>query len=588
MATKRGRRGKSSRVWLPVGLGLLLCLGPACSEESWHPPDAGQEEDSGQDGKNDSVPDGENADEPDGGEDGSSEESDGCVAPSGPGAGILPWAADGPSSTLPTSCPDLHGVHEVLWLGLGNPVSGKISPAEFVQEGCHLSFNLDAIFCYAFVDALLNFYMECPGVGVPFTGKTNLAGVFEVTAGQMTTIVFYPSWERQACAVRDDPVCTAQGEVCGVVVEEHSLVPRCVRPDPAGRATGFACDGARDWRCANSLCVHGTCTATCEDDAACAAFPGSSCIEVSHSIDYAWESGGGLLHLCLPANPGETLCSRGSDCPADRSCRYRQSLDDVYAVCLQPVWPLHSLPVEPCTSSLDCSQGMTCEAVDLPDRDGGLHPRFACVAEPGACSRDADCVPGESCQVTVSGEPPAFVTRCACGGGDGQPDPGHPCTEDAHCFSGWCGQDGLCQGLCLTDVDCLPGAPECQRKYFSFAEGSPGSSGLDSLGLCSPAATACALDADCPPGQVCRADLRCAPQGPGTGAFGAPCPNGPLDCLSGLCLREAAPYPDDPYCSRVCNSRASCGGDQPLCRHTALEIEPGAFSSVPVCTRRTE
>jgi hypothetical protein len=202
------------------------------------------------------------------------------------------------------------------------------------------------------------------------------------------------------------------------------------------------------------------------------------------------------------------------------------------------------------------------------------------VAIAAACTVDADCGPGERCDV-------ATQTCERRGGGNGQGGPcqrGSACTSDATCCGGEVcdSRTGVCvsaggpctnvDGTCFDTLDCC-GAETCVSGMCQQTTG----------GGCS--AAACAADADCCGGKVCinNACVKAArPSG---------CPEGMVRC-SGTCVDALRDRNNCGACGNVCGEQQPCtngtcgGGAGPgLCSdpsftcdlpcHTAINNEEG-------------
>jgi len=545
---------------------------------------------------------------------------------------------------VPAACPDLSGTYDITPYCLG----GDIGDIVIDQTGCAIAFTLDAIYCTGRLDAQLNLYVECGGLGFPCYGEVSLTTSFVIVCSPQCSFIFERLELGAACTSHRDPVCTAEGELCGVVLDDGGLATRCVRILPGGREPGAYCDEEAGLLCANSLCVDHACGAVCVDDLDCAGYLGTSCQDVPYTL----EGVTGSIRSCTPVNAGETACRRTPDCAPSRVCSFRPTLDDVLAVCLQPnpdgapaglactqgsecetglclcgaelcTGGNEGRCSELCLDSLDCVQGSECGLVMVQDLGGGAHELTACVRDPDpdACGRNADCPAGRSCQVFLDADGLSLVTECQYGSGPGHDNTGEACAGPTDCFSVWCGNWGYCLGVCVSDADCptfdtatacgadatcelgtLCEAGLCRRVFgcttyaFYLGDDASGQPVYDTTNLCMPERRPCALDADCRAGEACRLDANstataavyvCDAGGPGTGQLGANCEAGEEVCWSGHCLIEGEGGPGLEYCTRACVTDADCEPtDTYSCQAIRVDVRPGFVSYLPACARR--
>ncbi|HOX43291.1 MAG TPA: hypothetical protein PK668_06825 [Myxococcota bacterium] len=579
---------------LPACLGLLLCLGPACSEETRYRPDAGQEEDAGQDGfeAEDFSGDGEAGSDEEGDEGSADEADSGCGTAPVPAAVPMPGPFVRPAPSV--TCPDISGSYRRIEYCLSEP---NYEPSVFVQDGCAFTFIIDALYCSGTIDSAMNLDVECGGLGWPGQGTASLVEDFWIVFSPQCSYGFVPTWERTPCAFQADPTCAALGQVCGVVAEEGTLVPRCVQPLPDGLPPGMACDDVQGARCENSLCMNGRCAALCQDDTQCSSLPFSTCQQVPYTL-------GGItmgIPACSLQPPGEPRCHRTADCPLGTTCRPRPASGGVLTTCQAPA-VLDPSFEQVCLTELDCPQGMTCGLAEVPDLAGTLYPIQSCVRQPDACSSTQDCEEDLTCLPFVEGEPPRFATRCTCHLPAGEADTGEDCQQDSDCASAWCGQDRRCVGLCHTDEDCpsiIAGGLQfrCSSTFFSLGGAAPGPLAVDDLGVCRPILLPCLSLADCSARQVCKPDLSyrrpgphagCDRGGPGTAQLGEACPGGSADCWSGLCLLPEGGSPAEAYCSTPCEVYWDCNdsfGDARTCKSIPIEVYPGLVVTMRTCVR---
>mgnify|MGYP006287157837 FL=1 len=547
-------------------------------------------------------------------------------------------------------CTDISGVYDIRAACL------QISDAygvEFVQDGCSISFNLDAIYCTGTVDAAMNLYVSCAGLGFPCSGQASLTESFTLVCSEQCTFVFEPLGSATACSFHTDPDCLADGQLCGVVGQNGEPRTVCVATIPGGREPGFYCDPAADRYCSNSLCLDGACGGLCTGDAHCQDYPGTSCQTELYSDA---DGNQGNIQVCLPEIEGQTRCGRSSDCSPARLCSYRQRDADVVTVCEQPNGN-GAEPGQACTTSEECLSGICvcgdelcdgstagvcsaicqedgdcinsqrCDTIYIPDLTGTHHAIGACVPDPEACSRNADCGVGKSCQAFITPDN-LLQTQCMYGAGDSVDNTGEPCQNSTDCFSVWCNDvEHFCNGLCLSDMDCptyqdspsdcqsdaectleelchaggCKRAFECATRVFITGTDDYGQDIYQTLNMCRPIRRACELPADCRAGEACTIDnnetataagYACRP-GHGPGELGDDCTQGGSDsCWSGLCVH--AGDSGEAYCSQACTTGADCGPvedcDNPDitcwgCQAIRIDIRPGYVSYLPTCIR---
>ncbi len=246
-----------------------------------------------------------------------------------------------------------------------------------------------------------------------------------------------------------------------------------------------ACERSSECDDPTQRCVEGRCVNECGDDRDCTA--GLSCVE----------------GLCVEA---------GDPCRADRECRFDQTC--VQGLC-QDIEGY-------CEQNRDCPNGSRC--------DGDAR---RCVADPGSCVTEAECVLGELCQGgrcvpdnSVNNSPsnnaplnnnPANNTPANNNPVNNNPANNNPVPA------------------CRLNSECAPGE-------------------ICTAGVCGPE---CAADRDCPVGEVCVGGA-CAPDASNnnpnpSGAYWDTCDSAAA-CTSGLCLGT----PPNGRCVAECDQRASC------------------------------
>ena len=273
---------------------------------------------------------------------------------------------------------------------------------------------------------------------------------------------------------------------------------------------------------------------------------------------------------CMPIQP-QTLCETDADCAAlstnDMEGRWE---------CIDGVCELFDdiLPPERCRGDADCRPGQRCELdlsqqccppgalciMNMPPCEGVCVPD----SDPEDCFSDEDCRSNEQCvvdweQCWRDGDLP-----CAPGERCGGPCPGRcepridpdDCRTDADC-----GPGALCQLTCIAwdcassdPTDCVPPPEECR-------------------GVCVPAPRDCESDADCAPDEQCVIawDL-CWRDGE------LPCGAG--ERCGGPCLGTCEPRVDP----GECRGDDDCGpGEVCLMACAATICEDGAPCPPPEC-----
>ena len=192
----------------------------------------------------------------------------------------------------------------------------------------------------------------------------------------------------------------------------------------------------------------------------------------------------GTVPSCLDdydcGSPG--FCTSGgcAECRTDADCRVisQAGLDARSATyCFQgdPACPNGNRCMETCASDADCagnpngtgcvSENSTTECGCNSDQDcaGVAHAPHCYLPSAGAagtceCSVNADCSPGEACQVEVGGN-----TVCT-----------NTCTVDSDCASGFfCHPRGFCQPRCDPGHRCLSPDPVCDVGNLFGDNGTP-------------------------------------------------------------------------------------------------------------------
>ncbi len=234
-------------------------------------------------------------------------------------------------------------------------------------------------------------------------------------------------------------------------------------------------------------------------------------------------------------------CRLNSDCPSPYYC------EEGYCVA-------------ECRVDRDCKDNERCEEGLCKDRESRQR----------LCTSTRDCDIGETCSGGVCGKVSFVPTPSPDAGMMSQPDAGFPADSgtspnpDAGTQPG--PDAGTSMGLPYGSV--CTAASQCASNYCLGPQGA-------TQGRCTQM---CSADTDCFYPDVCQ-DV------PGAGKFcaasqsgipvGSPCPNGPTECASGLCL--ALPG-RTPICTQQCAPLPSC--PQGL---TCQPVPDGQGGSVAVC-----
>jgi hypothetical protein len=251
--------------------------------------------------------------------------------------------------------------------------------------------------------------------------------------------------------------------------------------------------------------------------------------------------GRGVLSLLAAAVATSTLscrpldeCRLNSDCPIGASCvnarcvtECREDRDCVapqicsVGACVEP-----GPPERLCAGTRDCQDGEVCA--------GGV-----CTMERTMVDAGPPPTPGDGGLPAARDAGPADGGFVGDGGVSGQPY-GAVCSAGSQCVSGLClgvqgAPTGRCTAMCADDAECF--YPD---RCLEVAGAG---------GLCGSAQSG--------------------------GPVGAPCPNGPADCASGLCL--ALPG-RPPVCTQNCAPLPTCPSGM-----TCVPLPDGSGGSTPVC-----
>ncbi len=281
-------------------------------------------------------------------------------------------------------------------------------------------------------------------------------------------------------------------------------------------------------------------------------------------------------------------CRLNSDCPAPQRCddgacvpECREDRDcRIGEICSQSVCIDRGPMTQLCISTAECDPGKVCnegicEVIMLRGPDAGTADAGGVDASaPDAASPD--------------------------GGGDGLPY-GAVCARAADCSSGLClgpqgAPSGRCTISCTSDPECffpdtcmdVPGAGRFCTQGSGAPTGAPCPGGPNdcSSGLCITLQDGSAIcTQECAPLPGCPAGLACAPVpdgmggaialcAPGTGlGFGEVCASG-TQCASGICVGVPG---QQGQCSALCNQVPCPGG------YTCTQVDDGAGGQVPIC-----
>jgi Cys-rich repeat protein len=356
----------------------------------------------------------------------------------------------------------------------------------------------------------------------------------------------------------------------------NSCPPIACGPCPKGSRPVLDAQGCDTCRCEPTACPEPVCTLYCpngpvKDDAGCDTCrckpdtcPDVLCALACPNGFIKDENGCDTCKcrppVCPPLMCPAMVCPWGADADANgcNTCQCRPA---------------------PCFSDAQCPPGEVCEvsAIACPTNAPCPKPVGICVAKPTPyCSEDEQCPPGEVCSVPLAKCPPGAMCPV---------------------------QVGTCEALCTTDADCAQGT-SCQPDPSDPCNGPAVDCFRKGRTVCLPKLPPpppyCTSDAQCPAGQVCSAPpFKCPP--------GAMCPQvvgrcqSPCkadgDCAGGLTCQ---PDPNDPCNSdptvrcfapgrRTCQPPArSCAGlDEKSCLSTpgcAAVYGPSVCDSAGACT----
>ncbi|MBN2493108.1 MAG: hypothetical protein JXR96_00850 [Deltaproteobacteria bacterium] len=290
---------------------------------------------------------------------------------------------------------------------------------------------------------------------------------------------------------------------------------------PDGCRQGFCLEPAQTW-------PHAFCAQTCRPESADCP-DRYACLETP---DGEW--------ACQPAMPGGE-CDRDADCGQGEVCAAAEPGARLLQCAITATGS--AAPGEPCSATGDCQHGICtlrgrCASACLDSQDcpaplvcdldmlwtaggGPVHARL-CVDEPGSldvCRRDADCPAGELCMPEPGPWDGGVRARCRTsreGAG-----PGEACGSAADCANAFCTPRDRCSTACASDADCPEGLA-CVALEARFADGALWTAG-------------------------------CVPSGRG---LGEACPDGDVNCTSGICLVE--PISGIDYCSQACLTDEDC------------------------------
>jgi hypothetical protein len=351
------------------------------------------------------------------------------------------------------------------------------------------------------------------------------AGKMTCTFQQMTDttgmgICMLANGSQTPCA--KDADCPA-GEACKTFPVPGGANNLCVTATANGNAVGKECSSTV--RCANDLCLsNGICSGICATNADCPANePGMNwyCVNIGLGCDSATQA-------CIPMPGSGTTCVKDADCGEGEVCKLIPA-GDAYALICSTESKEGDKPGAPPGSTCcgdacnpechECANDMcyfallddyVCSAACEVDADCPVQAGVAwtcqdigggtklCVPTAGsgsACKKDADCLNGEVCQVTICGTP------YANGDDPGSPIGGpcgsctNPCDQECvaiSCYNGMCTRAGTCTGACEVNADCGTMTYAC----YHFTDDAGGDIGqcmaaLDVLTL------SCTTDADC-------------------------------------------------------------------------------------------
>ncbi|HOX45972.1 MAG TPA: hypothetical protein PK668_20385 [Myxococcota bacterium] len=290
----------------------------------------------------------------------------------------------------------------------------------------------------------------------------------------------------------DGNACSLSSACSQGVCEGNDYLPGCW---PCGGVHGYCPGGEVPEPCWHRECIEGRCETIYEEE-------GTSCAEDDAcAVDYRCQS----TH-CV-GHPVGVLAGLLSSYAVESACPWFPDLLGVYRTRWgQCVLSFQAPSVPPgdfpgCVGAVRDDGGLDLTCV------GGGEERSSCSVQAGfdpwdftavcdgcelrftadqGCYRNADCPPGESCQVFLASDPMGGLAQaCQFGAGPGYDNTGASCTSDAECFSVWCLADlGICNGLCVTDADCQAVDPTllCADVLLDLGDGL-----VDLLRRCVPA-----------------------------------------------------------------------------------------------------
>ncbi|MDF1566315.1 MAG: hypothetical protein P1V51_25005 [Deltaproteobacteria bacterium] len=280
-------------------------------------------------------------------------------------------------------------------------------------------------------------------------------------------------------------------------------------------------------------------------------------------------------------DPNPVECFADSDCGEGFYCDYDEALPPGYEPSPTNCIALTGVcrAIETCSSNADCGPGEHCELPPVarcgadcpPDADcrcgGGEPVEGTCEPGPAECWSDADCPADSFC-------PMQPMVDCACAEGEDCPydcglwEPTFCQPRPSECFSDEdCGPEFFCNLSGTTDpddyCDCGP-AGDCYC-------GAP-----VAAGTCEPRFEPgeCQSDLDCGPGEACEIFETVCPADPATGEPGcfqmigvcvpAPRPEcqSDLDCAEG---EQCVTYEVDCLCASENGEPCDCGAPMGVC-----------------------
>ncbi len=364
-----------------------------------------------------------------------------------------------------------------------------------------------------------------------------------------------------------DAECPATEPVCGLELSNNKLSRKCSRGSTFGsKKIGESCNpqlSISKSECSNRFCEIGreVCTAVCTDNSHCPT--GTVCGQTL--VD-----GIRKLRGCIP--PVGSRCKRAKACALPSVCRAQLETSSVIAKCRVASGSARGAVCTPTGKiSLECQSGVChpdskrCAFVCEKDADCVLGrckeitlEGFKVKACNVACQKDSECPTGQLCGSVIVGQ--KRVTTCI------KPDIkkkaiGATCDPlkqlvNSDCQTSFCGPvNSKCTSVCALDSDC-PSGQICATTFvrLNLNNRTPARA-------CVPAAGSCLSPDHCNQQQICQLETRsgkvntnCKAPDLKRKAAGNACTSTglPGDCRTGLC------DPKSKECTTTCTKDSQC------------------------------